>query len=57
MPGAPFGYKKTNYGLYKCVAMNLARRTSSREKRLTVVSKAVKIPTINTSRRIGKNSV
>ena len=47
--------KRQNYGMYKCVAMNLAGRTSSKAGRLTVISKAVIMPTIDTSQRNGKN--
>ncbi|KAL9955843.1 hypothetical protein ACROYT_G037230 [Oculina patagonica] len=41
--------KEQNYGMYKCVAVNLAGRSSSKAGRLTVRSNAVEKPTVDTT--------
>ena len=47
--------KRQNYGMYKCVAVNLVGREFSKAGRLKVSSKAAEIPTTDTFQRVGKN--
>lgn len=49
--------KGQNNKMYKCLGTNLAGRTYSNGGRLTVVSRAASIPTINETQPTGKNWV